>query len=57
MGGDTIEVGDRVVNLQMPGIFRVIARHGRLIDIEGPQGVRMTVRPEAVRKLADAEAG
>jgi hypothetical protein len=57
MSDASIEVGDRVVNLQMPGIFRVVARHGRLLDIETPEGVRMTVRAEALRKLDDAGAG
>ena len=51
MAGESIEVGDQVVNLQVPGVFRVVARRGLLLEIESPQGVRMTVRPEAVRKL------
>ena len=56
MGGAVIEMGDRVVNLQMPGIFRVVALRGRVLDIESEQGVRMTVSPGAVRKLDDGEA-
>lgn len=55
MDGAAIELGDRVVNLQMPGIFRVVASRGRLLDIESAQGVRMTVRPEALRKLDDGD--
>ena len=56
MGGAAIEMGDRVVNLQMPGIFRVVALRGRLLEIESEQGVRMTVSPGAVRKLEDGDA-
>jgi len=54
--GESIEVGDRVVNLQMPGVFRVVARHGLLLDIESALGVRMTLRPEALRKLDETGA-
>jgi hypothetical protein len=53
MAADTIEVGDRVVNLQVPGVFQVVARRGAWLDIESAQGVRMTVLAGAVRKLDD----
>lgn len=53
MAAQTIEVGDRVVNLQVPGIFYVVARRGALLEIETEQGVRLTVYEAAVRKLAD----
>jgi hypothetical protein len=53
MAAQTIEVGDRVVNLQVPGIFYVVARRGALLEIETEQGVRLTVSEVAVRKLDD----
>ena len=51
MAADTIEVGDEVVNLQVPGVFRVVARRGAFLDIETAQGLRMTVTESAVRKI------
>ena len=51
MAGDAISVGDEVINLQVPGVFRVIARRGQFLDIETVQGLRMTVLDAAVRKL------
>jgi hypothetical protein len=57
MSDESIAIGDRVVNLQVPGVFLVVRRHGRFLDIESAQGVRLTVRPEAVRRLDDPPAG
>jgi hypothetical protein len=54
MADDQIRVGDRVINLQMPGIFVVIARRGHILDIESPEGVRMTVFDSAVRRMDEA---
>ena len=51
---DEIRVGDRVINLQVPGVFRVIARRGTLLEIETDQGLRLTVAESAVRRLDDA---
>ena len=51
MAETPIQVGDRVINLQMPGIFVVTARRGRLIDIETDEGIAMTVLDSAVRRL------
>ena len=53
MAADAIEVGDHVINLQVPGVFRVVARHGAFLNIESALGLRMTVSAAAVRKLAD----
>jgi preprotein translocase subunit YajC len=53
MDSETIRVGDRVINLQMPGIFVVVARHGRVLEIETADGVSMTVVDAAVRRLDD----
>ena len=52
---DRIQVGDRVVNLQVPGIFHVIARRGDLLEIETEQGLRLTVRDAAVRRVDDTQ--
>jgi hypothetical protein len=51
---DAIRVGDRVVHLQVPGVFVVAARRGRLLDLESARGLRMTVHDVAVRRLDGA---
>jgi hypothetical protein len=51
MAAETIEVGDQVVNLQVPGVFTVLARRGNLLEIETAQGLRMTVLEGSVRRL------
>jgi len=56
MAAETIEVGDRVINLQVPGVFTVLARRGALLDIETAQGLRMTVHEASVRRLENAVA-
>ena len=43
--------GDRVVHLQVPGVFTVRTRRGTLLEVEGERGLRMTVREIAVRRL------
>jgi hypothetical protein len=48
---ETIRVGDRVVTVQVPGIFTVLARRGALVDIENERGVRMTVAVSALRRV------
>jgi len=53
MAENPIKVGDRVINLQMPGVFVVTARRGRLIDMETDEGIAMTVLDSAVRRLDD----
>jgi hypothetical protein len=55
MADDPIRVGDRVINLQVPGIFVVVARRGAVIDIETDQGVRMTLIDSAVRRIDAAD--
>ena len=54
MAEETIEVGDRVINLQVPGVFTVLACRGTLLDIETAQGLRMTVYRSSVRKLDES---
>jgi hypothetical protein len=46
-----IEVGDRVVNLQVPGIFTVVARHGAFLELENDRGLRMRVHEVALRRV------
>ena len=53
MADEPIKVGDRVINLQMPGVFVVVARRGRVLEIETADGVAMTVLDSAVRRLED----
>jgi hypothetical protein len=53
MGGGAIQVGDRVINLQVPGIFTVIDRQGRHLVIQTARGLRMTVLDSQVRRLDD----
>jgi hypothetical protein len=54
MGGGAIEVGDRVINLQVQGIFTVIDRQGPHVVIETARGLRMTVLASQVRRVDDA---
>jgi hypothetical protein len=53
MGGGAIQVGDRVINLQVPGIFTVIDRRGPHVVIQTDRGLRMTVLDSAVRRVDD----
>src|SRR5258706_6396398 len=53
MGAGTIQLGDRVINLQVPGIFTVVDRTGDLLVIETARGLRMTVLAQQVRRLDD----
>lgn len=51
MSDAAIQVGDRVVHLQVPGVFVVLGRRGRLLDLESERGLRMTLDQVAVRRL------
>jgi hypothetical protein len=53
MGERAIQVGDRVINLQVPGLFTVVDRQGALLVLEIPGGVRMTVHESQARRLDD----
>jgi hypothetical protein len=46
-----IQVGDRVVHLQVPAVFTVIARRGRMLELESERGLRMSVSDIAVRRV------
>lgn len=56
MATGPIELGDRVINLQVPGIFTVIDRQGRLLVIQTVKGLRMTVLDSQLRRVDDAGA-
>ncbi len=47
----TIRVGDRVVNLQVPGVFVVIGRRGPFLDLESARGLRMSVHEVSLRRV------
>jgi hypothetical protein len=55
MAMGTIQVGDRVINLQVPGLFTVIDRSGQLLVIETAKGLRMRVLDSQVRLLDDVK--
>jgi hypothetical protein len=51
MGDDAIAVGDRVVHLQVPGVFVVTGRDGHFLEMESDRGLRMRVHEIQVRRL------
>ena len=55
MAGGTIQVGDCVITLQVPGLFTVIDRRGQLLVLETAKGLRMTVLDSQVRLLNDVK--
>ena len=55
MATGTIQLGDRVINLQVPGLFTVIDRRGSLLVLETAKGLRMTVLESQVRLLDDVK--
>lgn len=54
MATETIQLGDRVISLQVPGIFTVIDRQGSMLAIQSPKGLRMTVLESQLRRVDDA---
>ena len=54
MGANGIQLGDHVINLQVPGIFTVVDRTGTLVVIQTPRGLRMAVREAQLRRVDDA---
>jgi hypothetical protein len=46
-----IRVGDRVIHLQVPGIFTVVRRRGRMLDLENARGLQMSVHEVGVRRV------
>ncbi len=51
MAEPTIQPGDRVVTTQVPGVFTVLGRHGRFLEIESHKGLRLKVLESALRRL------
>jgi len=52
-----MQVGDRVVGLDMPGIFTVVARRGRFVEIENDRGLRRVVHEVALRRVNGTPPG
>ena len=46
-----IELGDKVITLQMPGIFTVTGRQGPALVIETDDGVRLAVLEASLRRM------
>lgn len=58
MDDANFEIGDRVITLQMPGIFRVVGRAGDILTIESIKGgVRLTKHWAALRRPLDDVSG
>ena len=58
MDEENFEIGDRVITLQMPGIFRVVGRAGDILTIESTKGgVRLTKHWAALRRPLDDVSG
>jgi hypothetical protein len=53
MAANGIQLGDRVINLQVPGIFTVVDRAGALVVIQTARGLRMTVGEAQLRRVDD----
>jgi hypothetical protein len=53
----TIQVGDRVIGLDMPGIFTVVGRRGRFVEIENDRGLRRVVHEVALRRVNGTPPG
>jgi len=54
MAEQPIQIGDRVINLQVPGIFTVVSRRGPYLDIETDEGLRMTLVEAALRRVTES---
>jgi hypothetical protein len=51
MAGGAIQVGDRVITLQVPGVFTVTSRQGPMLEIASDKGLQMIVHESSVRRL------
>ena len=55
---DRLDINDRVITLKMPGIFRVVARDGRILTIVSEKsGVRLTMHESALRRPLEDVTG
>ena len=50
-----IQLGERVINLQVPGIFTVIDRMGSLLVLQTDRGLRMVVTEPQVRRVDEPD--
>ena len=51
MEDERLKIGDRVITLQMPGIFRVTARDGEILTIHLEKGgVELRLHESALRR-------
>lgn len=55
---EKLRIGDRVITLQMPGIFRVVVRNGAILTIDSEKhGARLRVHESQLRRpLEDPSA-
>jgi hypothetical protein len=51
MSDRPIQIGDRVITMQMPGIFVVTARRGAFVEIASDDGVVLTVSDASLRRM------
>lgn len=56
MSDEPLQIGDRVITMQMPGIFTITGRTGRAMEIVSDDGVRLTVSEASLRRIYDAPA-
>jgi len=54
MAEGPLRIGDRVITMQMPGIFTVTGRSGRALDIVSDEGVRLRVMEASLRRMEAA---
>jgi hypothetical protein len=48
---ERLDIGDRVITLQMPGIFRVVAREGQILTIRGEKStLELRIHESALRR-------
>jgi hypothetical protein len=50
-GGSMLQIGDRVVIMSAPGVFKIIAIDGAAVTIENDEGVRKVVLQSSLRTI------
>jgi len=51
MTNGRLRIGDRVITMQMPGIFTVTGHNGPALDIVSDDGVRLRVYESSLRRM------
>jgi len=51
MADDRLRIGDRVITMQMPGIFTVTGQSGPALDIVSDEGVHLRVYESSLRRM------